>query len=485
LEREELNLEQTKNKSFVDKVWDFLASVKLAIVIFALISITSIIGTVLEQRAEPATNIQILSKLFGESLAPGLYNLFNKLGFMDMYHSWWFTALLVLFSVNIIICSLDRLPRIWKLVREPVEPMSEDRLRKFPMSRELVLKGKPDKVRDIVKAVIKGARFRYTEVQEEKGYQFYAQKGNYTRLGVYITHFSILIILIGAIVGIRLGFSGYLNLPEGAVSDVAFSHTNKEIPLGFGVRCDRFDVDFYGNSDMPREYKSWLTIIKDGKEVLTKSIVVNDPLTYEGVTFYQASYGLINENIDKGIFVFRIILKDGKTSDLNLRWGDTFQIPGTDIAGKIINFSPALKIGENGQAFTYSDQMNNPAVFVVFYEAGKQKYSGWIMKRYPQTWQLPDGNRVEFLDYWGVQFTGLQVRKDPGVWVVYLGCIAISIGLFIAFFTSHRKIWVRVAEEKNNSKVIIGATCNKNRPSFERKIEKMISLLSKKQEGQE
>ncbi len=477
-------MEQTKNKSAADRVWDFLSSVKLAIVIFALISLTSIIGTVLEQRAEPATNIQILSRLFGESLAPGLYNVFNKLGFIDMYHSWWFTALLVLFSVNLIICSLDRLPRIWKLVREPIGPMTEERLRKFTISREVVLKEKPDRVRDTVKKAIKNARFRYTEVQEEKGYQFYAQKGNYTRFGVYVTHFSILIILVGAIIGIRLGFGGYLNLPEGAVSTVAFSRTGKEIPLGFGIRCDRFDVEFYDNSDMPKEYRSWLTVIKDGREVLTKSIVVNDPLTYEGITFYQASYGLINENMDKGVFIFRVISRDGKTANLNLRWGDAFQIPGSDITGKIVNFSPALKIGDNGEAFTYADQMNNPAVFIAFSESGKQKYSGWIMKRYPQTWQLPDGNRVEFLDYWGVQYTGLQVRKDPGVWVVYFGCIAISIGLFMAFFMNHRKIWVKVAEEKNNSKVIIGATCNKNRASFERKIDRVISVLSKKQEGQ-
>lgn len=477
-------MEQTKNKSAADRVWDFLSSVKLAIVIFALISLTSIIGTVLEQRAEPATNVQILSRLFGESLAPGLYNVFNTLGFIDMYHSWWFTALLVLFSVNLIICSLDRLPRIWKLVREPIGPMTEERLRKFTISREVVLKEKPDRVRDTVKKAIKNARFRYTEVQEEKGYQFYAQKGNYTRFGVYVTHFSILIILVGAIIGIRLGFGGYLNLPEGAVSTVAFSRTGKEIPLGFGIRCDRFDVEFYDNSDMPKEYRSWLTVIKDGRGVLTKSIVVNDPLTYEGITFYQASYGLINENMDKGVFIFRVISKDGKTANLNLRWGDAFQIPGSDITGKIVNFSPALKIGDNGEAFTYADQMNNPAVFIAFSESGKQKYSGWIMKRYPQTWQLADGNRVEFLDYWGVQYTGLQVRKDPGVWVVYFGCIAISIGLFMAFFMNHRKIWVKVAEEKNNSKVIIGATCNKNRASFERKIDRVISVLSKKQEGQ-
>ncbi len=51
---------------------------------------------------------------------------------------------------------------------------------------------------------------------------------------------------------------------------MAVSNTDKEIPLGFDIRCDNFDVEFYDDSDMPKEYKSWLTIIKDGREVLKK-----------------------------------------------------------------------------------------------------------------------------------------------------------------------------------------------------------------------
>ena len=83
--------------------------------------------------------------------------------------------------------------------------------------------------------------------------------------------------------------------------------------------------------------------------------------------------------------------------------------------------------------------MNNPAVFISFYENNKRKYGGWILKRYPETWKLPEGHVVEFIDFWGIQYTGLQVRKDPGVWVVYLGFIVMSIGLYIAFFMSHKK----------------------------------------------
>jgi cytochrome c biogenesis protein len=477
-------LEKDKNNKIVDKIWDFFASVKLAIIIFALIALTSIIGTIIEQRADPAKNIQILSSLFGESLAPSLYSVFEKLGFVDMYRSWWFMSLLVLFSINIVICSLERLPRIWKLVREPIVPMLEEQLKKFPIKREIVLRGKIDKVKETIEGAIKAAGFKnYKENKEEKSLQFFAQKGNYSRLGVYVTHFSILIILIGAILGMSLGFKGFLNLPEGVMSNVAFLDDGKEIPLGFYIRCDNFDIEFYGRSDMPKEYKSWLTIIKDGRATLQKSIVVNAPLMYKGVTFYQASYGLIHENLSRGIFIFRIVSDDGQISNLNLRIGDFFQIPKTNISGKIIDFSPALKIDEHGHAFTYANQMNNPAVYVDFFDSGKHSFSGWILKRYPETWQLPGGHRVEFIDYWGVEFTGLQVRKDPGVWVVYLGCITMSIGLFIAFFMSHRKIWVKAVEEKNNTRVLIGALSNKNRYAFERKIDRLISVLNKRQEG--
>jgi cytochrome c biogenesis protein len=473
-------LGQKKDKTFLDKIWDFFASVKFAIVIFAFISITSIIGTILEQKAEPAANIQLLARLFGESLAPTLFNVFNKLGFLNMYHSWWFTALLILFSANIVICSLDRLPRIWKLVNDPVRPMKEEQLKKFIIYREIVLNGKPDKVRDFISDAIKSAGFHYAETKEEKGYQFFSQKGKYSRLGVYITHFSILIVLLGAIIGVLFGFKGYLNLPEGAVSNEAYSGTNKVFPLHFDIRCDNFDVEFYGRSDMPKEYKSWLTVIKNGREVLKKSIAVNDPLTYEGITFYQASYGLVPDSLERGIFIFKVISGNGKTSDLNLRLGDTFEIPETTITGKIIDFSPALKIDDSGKTSTYANMMNNPAVYIDFSESGKHTFSGWILKRYPETWQLPNGNKVEFLDYWGAEYTGLQVRKDPGVWVVYLGCIAMTLGLFIAFFMSHRKIWIKIVEEKNNSKVMIGAITNKNRAAFERKINTIVSTLSNK-----
>lgn len=476
-------MEQEKQKTVADRIWDFLASVKLAMIIFAFIAVTSIIGTILEQRGDPENNLQILTKLFGESLAPTLFTISDKFGFMDMYHSWWFTGLLVLFSINLIVCSIDRLPRIWRVMREPMGPLPEETLRKFLIKREFTLKGTPEKTKDLVASALNKARIHTGEVREEKGYSLYSQQGRYSRLGVFITHFSILVILIGALIGMRFGFKAYLNLPEGGTSNLAFSSSDKESPFGFEIRCDNFAVEFYGKSDMPKEYRSWLTVLQNGREILKKSITVNDPLTYKGITFYQSTYGIVPNSLGQGIFIFTLITKDGKATTINPRIGDTFQIPGTSLSARIIDFSPALRFDEQGHAVTYANQMNNPAALLQFSEGGKNTFSGWILKRHPETWQLPDGSRIEFVDYWGVEFTGLQVRKDPGVWIVYSGCIAMSIGLFIAFFMSHRKLWIKLLEEKNATRVIIGGTANKNRAAFERKIDKIVSVLGKQTEG--
>ncbi len=478
-------MEKEKKKTFIDSIWDFFASIKLAIVIFAVLSLSSIIGTIIEQNAAPEKNIKLLAKFFGESAAPSFFRVFDSLGFMDMYHSWWFVAILVLFAANLIVCSIDRLPRILKLVKEPIKPLAEDHFKGFGIKREFVLKGTIEKTKGTVaNASRKIIGFNLAEVKEGNSYQLYSQKGNYTRLGIYITHFSILVILLGSVIGIRFGFKGFLPLAEGETSSVIETRRGETKPLGFEIRCDKFLVDYYGDTDMPKAYMSWLTVIKDGKEVMKKIIEVNNPLTYEGTTFYQSSYGLIPGGPRNGMFMLRVTPKDGKTEEINVRPAEDFAVPGTKITGRIEDFSPALTFDQaTGRPFTYSQQMNNPAVFINLFEDGKKIAGGWIFKRYPDTGRLPGGQIVELADLWGFQYTGLQVRKDPGVWVVYMGCIAMAVGLFIAFFMSHRKIWIRLTEEKNSTRVVIGASANKNRQSFERKIDKLAVSLSKPAEG--
>ncbi|RME65014.1 MAG: cytochrome c biogenesis protein ResB, partial [Nitrospirae bacterium] len=306
-----------EKKTLVDRIWDIFASVKTAIVLFALIASTSIVGTVIEQNAEPEKNLTVLSRLFGEELAPTLYRILDTLGFMDMYHSWWFVSLLALFALNLIVCSLERLPRVVALMKEPVRPLdSPDR--KFPVMAAVTVKERPEQLREKILKELKHIGIKPENSPLEKGgFQFYGQKGAWSRLGVYITHLSILIIMVGAVIGIFLGFKGFLNLPEGATSEVAYSRTGQPHKLGFSIRCEDFDVEFYGMSNMPKDYRSRLAVIKDGKVVLRKEIEVNDPLRYEGYTFYQSSYGMVPGA--EGYAILKLIGPGGKTETVYKR----------------------------------------------------------------------------------------------------------------------------------------------------------------------
>lgn len=477
-------MKKAENKTITDKIWGLFASIKLAVVMFSLIALTSIVGTVVEQNVEPAKNLRILAKFFGKSGAPAAYNILDKLGFMDMYHSWWFITFLLIFAANLIICSLDRIPRIWKIVREPIRPLPLDRVEKMSIKRTLFVKSKPSHVRDVAIHAFRKIGFRPSESSNETGVQFYAEKGNFTRLGVYITHASILFILAGAIIGVAFGFNGYLALQEGRSSAFAYQSNDRRIPLGFDVHCDKFEVKFYGDTDMPKSYESWLSIWKDGVEVARKTIEVNDPLTYNGITFYQSSFGTEPNSLGEGTVKLRLVSKDGESKDLDTSLGGSFTIPGSGLKGIITNFSPALTVDQSGNPRTYSQNMLNPAIFVEFSAPGGKHYSGWILKRFPQTWDLPDGSKVEFLDLWGVQYTGLQVRKDPGQDVVYVGCFILAFGLFVSFFMSHRRIWMYITEDKGGTKVQIGASAHKNRAAFEKTIEKLAAAFGADQKGE-
>ncbi|MBF0466589.1 MAG: cytochrome c biogenesis protein ResB [Nitrospirae bacterium] len=466
-----------KNNNIVEKVWKIFTSVKLAAVLILTIAITSIAGTVIEQQTEPAKNVKLFVKIFGAKLAPSIYSASDAMGLMDMYHSGWFTGLLVLFCANLIICSIDRLPKISHLVKEKLLPMEEPSFKKFTIHKEYHLQGNiKDRAEDILK-LLKSLGFKSEEHKSADGLQFYGQKWGISRYAVYIVHLSIVLILLGAVIGVKFGFNGYLSLPEGESSDVAYTRDGKTQPLGFTVRCDDFNVDFYNDTDMPKEYKSWLSIHENGKEILSQSIEVNRPLKYKGYAIYQASYGPVTDK--NALIILRVTPSGGKTETMSMHVGDSFKIPGTNIEGKAKSFSPAIAFNkETKEPFTYSEMMNNPAVYLEFKKDGKDLYEGWVVKRYPKTWDMPDGNKIELVDYWGYQYTGLQVRNDPGVWIVYLGCLTMLLGLYGAFFLSHRKIWVLLKGTKNQTTVMVAATTNKNRLSFEGVIYRAFEMLT-------
>ncbi len=92
----------------MNKIWKFFSSVQVTVVVLLTLAGTSIIGTFIPQNQNPMDYIQA----YGEFA----FKLFSILGLFDMYHAWWFLLLLLILTVNIVVCSVDRFPATWKIV---------------------------------------------------------------------------------------------------------------------------------------------------------------------------------------------------------------------------------------------------------------------------------------------------------------------------------------------------------------------------------
>jgi cytochrome c biogenesis protein ResB len=71
------------------------------------------------------------------------------------------------------------------------------------------------------------------------------------------------------------------------------------------------------------------------------------------------------------------------------------------------------------------------------------------------------------------------VKEDPGVWTGWIGCILLTVGSFLAFTSSHRRIWLRLEERDGELVATLAGSANKNRATFQRDFEALFQNLKK------
>lgn len=445
---------ETRSESPMDKVWKSFTSLKLAITVIILMAAASIFGTIVEQN-------QPIEK-YRQFYSDGTIRLFESLNLFDMYHSWWFLALLLLFTVNLTCCTLDRLPRMIRVVRNPKRILDEGLEKSLAAVDRWKKKGSPDRLADAYAAAMKGVFGAPVVTANSETRHLYAERGVISRFGVYVTHLSILIIFAGAIAGNLFGFKGYANIVEGqSVRSIPVRGGSERVDLGFAVRCNKFWVDYYP-SGQPKEYASDLSVLENGVEVVRKKIVVNDPLQYKGVWFYQSSYG------EAGGTTARIAVTSaatGKVQNVSLSPGKKAAIAGYGTVSAV-DYQPDF------QGF-------GPALLVILEKPGKPASEFWLLQRHPQfDRQRKDTHFLSFTGIDQVFYTGLQVARDPGVNIVWLGCALMVVGIVIAFFLSHQRLWIRVAPAgEGKAEVVLAGTTNRNRLAFEKRFEKIQAAM--------
>ena len=227
----------------------------------------------------------------------------------------------------------------------------------------------------------------------------------------------------------------------------------------------------------PRQYWTQLAVEENGREVLRKRIHVNEPLTYQGIRFFQSSYG--STGIPERLQIEASW--PGTTRPpltFTLRPGEQIPLGDTGYRVELGDFVPDY-VMQGNQLSTRSNEPNNPAVRVQLSDAGGKTSSAWFFPKAPQ---------MNFADDSGVAFklqnvkmgytTGLQVAKQPGSWLIWGGCLLLSFGLFLALYVVHIRIWGVVGRDAKGRKVLVlGGQPSKYRESFEERFRHLADAL--------
>jgi len=451
---------KTDGTDWVEKIWGFLTSLKLVVILLLILSALSITGTVIEQNKP----LQEYYRFY----QPGTVALFSKLGLFDMYHSWWFVACLSLLALNITACTMDRYRGIMAGMRKKNRILDE-KLSKSLQNLTTIRYALPLDAVEKKMVELAGKGFPGKPVvttAEDGGSHYFFEKGKYSRLAFFMTHLSILIIFLGAMVGSFFGYKGYVNIFEGEAVSQVETRAGKIQKLNFQVKCNTFHAEFYPGG-APMDYRSDLSIVQNGKEVVRKTIRVNDPLTFEGVTFYQSSYGGQPDQV-----VIDVVNRDGSLKGtVTAPFGRMVDIPGVADKMETVDYKEHYHLPDGSEG--------GRALDVHIYPEKGGEAEAWLLMDHPDYDKQRGGDyyfRVKELKL--KKYTGLQVNKDPGEILVWLGSILLIAGIMIAFFMSHKKLWISLrTDNKGRSELTIGGTANKNRDAFAREMEQMIQSL--------
>lgn len=442
------NIWQNPLKLFKQEILPILADLRLAIALLLIIAICSISGTVIEQ----GESIAFYQQNYPEK--PALFGFFTwklilLLEFDHVYRTWWFLSILILFGTSLTACTFTRQFPALKAANRWKFYQKKQQFEKLALSAELETSS--------LNSLIQILKQRHYKLFQE-GNKIYGRKGIIGKIGPIIVHASMLIILAGSIVGSLTGFIGQEIVPSGETFQIkniidAGPFAQSQVPKDWSVKVNRFWIDYTPEGKIDQFYSDLSILDKNGEEVDQKTIFVNQPMRHNGVTMYQADWGIsaVQVRINKSP-IFQLPMAPINIAGGGRIWG-TWVPTKPDMSDGIILLVKDLQ----GTALIYD-------------ATGKLVSS-------VREGMSTEVNGVRLFVDKIVGSTGLQIKADPGIPIVYLGFGLLMISVLMSY-VSHSQVWAL----KEGDKIYIGGKTNRANVVFERELLAILEQLDNQSE---
>ena len=499
-------------KPIGDRFLDFLSSVRFGVTLLCILVTLCMIGMLIIQQ-----NVEGFDAYYA-SLTPAEKLVYGSLGFFNIYYVWYFKALLLILSLNIILASIDHFPTAWKYVVKPKLTSTRDWLLSQPVNAVAEFSDSDDVTHRIRKAFeangfktqvteVKSTSYATTESGEkdfskvitQPGVVVFGEKGKINRLGAYVVHVCLLTLFLGHFVALVTGFDADLRLVPGDATNqiemIEFDLDKKEkfdVQLPFTITCTDIQqklIDPRGSIDVTNTL-DWRTQIKvDDPDYgsTVADISMNQPYTYRGYRFFQAQ---------------TIPLGNARTIDLTLvpesggepvnvqipRMGSTTLADGTLV--EYLDFLPDFFLNGD-KPDTRSGDYNNPAAVLGVTPPNGQRIRVFAMgegalKGAPMLSAAKAGYKWKLAAFEKTPFAHvLSIKYDPynGALIAwYFGGFGLIGALGFVFFFSHKRMWALIEKRDGKTEVTFGGNANRNHLGFEEKFKKTVNDAESAQE---
>jgi len=423
----------------IEKYLKIVSNLKFAIIILAIIAITSSIGSFIEQD-EPISfyeeNYPITKPIYGFITS----NFLLSFGFDHIYSTWWFFSLLFILGSSLISCTITRQFPLFSNSKEYFFRKQKTSFLQLPFS--IKLKNLYYFKENILLKIQQLNFYIY-----QKGNLLYGYKGLIGRISPILVHFSLIIILLGSFLGALQNFKAQELLPKGELF-----HVQNSLRIGwftplptFTTRVNDFWVE-YENHRIHQFYSNLSILDNYGNEIKTQTISVNNPLRYQQIDFYQSDWNLLGIRLQE--LPSFLVERDVSPK--------TYEFPVFALQKANKSWITWINDEKESRSLLFDQLENN----VLIYDAAGN---------FLQVGNVGEPINSKFLLLDVLPATGLQIKYDPSIIIIYLGFGLLMITSCLSYLP-YTQIWI--FQQKNIS--WIGSSTNRGKINLEIEFENLI-----------
>ena len=417
------------------KIFRFFADLRFSIFTLLLISGCSIIGTVIEQDQSIETykiNYPLTNPVFG-------FLSWDKIlyfGLDHVYQTWWFLFLIFLFGCSLVLCSfLQQLPSL-KIARRCQFFRTNKAF--YKLNNYTIL------TRPSFSKILAGIQTANYSIFHQKNI-VYSYKGLIGRIAPIIVHFSMILVLVGTIISSLFGFKAQEIVPKTEnfhIQNILSNGRLTIIPQN-SARVNDFWITYTKNKTVSQFYSDISILNTNGNEIRRKTISVNYPFVYKGVYYYQTDWNLLGLRFKTNtnqIIEYPLVNVFPNQEKIWLTWISNNQFTQNGIILLIDNLEGYCSIYSDDGQFLGNMEINETLNF---------------------------NQNITLLEI--LSSTGLQIKIDPGIPLIYLGFFFLMISTLMSYIT-YSQVWIFQKDQE----LFIGGNTNRALFDFELEFLKLV-----------